>query len=376
MGTLTVTYDGTSKDYTMSGAPAVSYGGGIIGGLSAGSWSGTKTLKCGGQWMTTDVTVGARTLKTAGTLAKTDIQLKYTVNSTVKYQTITTSGTFTVPSPYNMVQFFAVGGGGGGYYDLSSSSVISGLPSFGGGGGGYTKLSSEIATSAGAIYTIVVGDGGTRTNGGNTLVQNSSSNTIITASGGKGGLTSIITASTKYTTNITYGRAYVGCAGGSGGGGGVDYLNFKNAASKAPSFTNYQSGGSNGGNGIAGKVITTQEDTESSNVSIVATADVSGGAGQGTSTVFNGVTYAGGGGGSIAAYYSKVSNSLGGSGGGGKGAYQGYSSSNTRGAGTDGTPGTGGGGGGGITKRYSGSYYCMKGGQGGSGVVIAKLWEV
>lgn len=112
MGTLAVTYNGTTKSYTMTGAPAVAYNSKTL--LTASSWSGTKTLKCAGKYMKTNVTVGARTLKTAGTIAKTDIVLKYTASTDVKYQTITASGTFTIPSPYNRAQFFLVGGGGGG----------------------------------------------------------------------------------------------------------------------------------------------------------------------------------------------------------------------------------------------------------------------
>lgn len=383
MGTLTITYNGTTKTYTQSGAPVVTYGGGTR--LTAGSWSGTKTLKCAGKWMKTDVVVGARTLKCAGTLAKTDIVLKYTVDSTVTYQTITTSGTFTVPSGnYNRVQFFAVGGGGATAGCLNALNTTLGETSAknvstGGGGGGYVATCTK-TVSVGDTFSVVIGAGGksggdsstlTSTSGSATTVS-SGSTVILTAKGG-GGIDA-----TKYTKSNDSADWYMLKGGDGGSGGGPTCVN------KSYYFTFLPgTGGSNGSNGTYGTLdwVNTSQSSYSvgdsvSSISLVSKGSV--GKGAGTSTTFNGVTYAYGGNGSSIYPISSASSYLTGAafkvnGTGGQGGFRFANSSKV--VPTAGTANTGSGGGGYWMSKSTSNYSCGGSTAGGSGVVIAKLWE-
>ena len=244
------------------------------------------------------------------------------------YASITSSGTWTVPSGANRVEFFAVGGGGGSTY-----TKVTGVDGSGGGGGGYTARSSQITTSAGSKFTVVVGSGGKygdavsysqyteATNGSESYVKNSGGTTLVTAAGG-------------YASS-----GYQGGSGGSGGGGGAD----------GGSDGTGGDGGTNGGNG-----------SYSSDGS-------RGGNGQGTSTTFNGVTYSGGGGGG-----GSIVNNSGGKGGtrgGGNGAYGDWGSSYYY-EGSAGSANSGGGGGG-----ESGDARGGAGHSGGSGAVIVHYWK-
>lgn len=349
----------------MSGAPSVQYNSKTL--LSAGSWSGTKTLSCAGKLMKTNVTAGARTLSTAGKLAKSNIVLKYTPNSTASYQTITTSGTFTIPAGYNRAQFFAVGGGGGSgawsYKNYTNKYVAEG-----GGGGGYTATSATQNVVGGTSkFTITIGKGGSYADGETTLVT-SGSTTIASAAGGKVG------SATIHQSMVMYGGS--GGAGGSGGGGGTcdpesAYYPFNNGKSRS-------TGGSDGGDGLKGLVY--YKDSNQ--------GDSAAGKGQGTSTTFNGTAYAGGGGGGWIAKidddpYNDSAAAQGGVTGGGHGILirsAGLAANQLKVQPTSGTPGTGGGcGGSGVDNNTSEASvlndpkaYSITG---GSGVVIVKLWE-
>ena len=346
MGTLAVTYNGTTKSYTVSGAPVVAYNGKTL--LTASGWSGTKTLKCAGKFMKTDVTAGSNTLKTAGKFAKSDIVLEYTASSTVEYRTITASGTFTIPAPYNRVQFFLVGGGGGGYTTAKKNSA------WGGGGGGYVNTSTVRTVEPGVTsFPIVIGAGGIAANGGSTIVTVSGGS--HEAAGGCGGQGDVVYKN-------TYSTAYTGRPGGSGGGGGFTYYNTKtHAAGQGQS-----NGGSNGSDGASG----------AARYNSTADLTVSGGSGAGKTTIFNGVTYAGGGGGGVMQVtYGFVSQGgTGGGGAGGEARSTSYKGSGYYHVAVSGTPNTGGGGGGGAAYKDTDAT-SIGAGQGGSGVVIAKLWE-
>jgi hypothetical protein len=357
MGTLNITYNGETKSFTQVGSPVVAYNGNVL--LSAGSWSGTKTLKCAGKLMDTNVTVGARTLECAGKMAVTDIELDYVASTDVLYRTITSSGTFTVPEGvYNRAQFFAVGGGGGGRHNESQSRCQGG-----GGGGGYTETSSAITTSSGTKYTVTIGAGGAyNAAGGMTSVKDTAGTALVSAQGGKcsSGYASIV-----YSSWVSY----YGGDGGSGGGAG---LYRQDNTGQSCMTSSVVQGGSDGGNGSGNTSTGYKNESEYS-------AWASGGKGQGTSTTFNGVKYAGGGGGAWRCRYNSkyyTSRALGGDGGGGKGAYcflPDYWSSGA--SATAGTANTGGGGGGGAFTDRGVSTYLKSAASGGSGVVIVKLWE-
>lgn len=335
-------------------------GGGDIA-VSANSWSGTKTLKCTGKIMKTDILIGAYTLKTKGKLATADISIIYTPDSVVNYDnkiTVVGTSTFTVPAGYNRIQFFAVGGGGGTGSHATSSSKY--FIAEGGGGGGYTALSTEYTTTPGTKYSIIIGAGGKYTDGGTTSVSLNST-ILVSAAGGK--------KANDELCGVGYYWVTAGGDGGSGGGGG--YANHDE-------YISYQSGGSNGGNGAKSDACAWDSSTSTSG-NYFGYA----GKGQGSSTIFNGVTYAGGGGGGIAykGESPKAAFSVGGDGGGGGGGIR-YDTNMkyVYRKPISGTAGTGGGCGGSTASYYddggdeknTGVYDVY----GGSGVVVVKLWEV
>ena len=372
MGTLTVTYNGKSTPYTMEVAPAVTYGGGIIGGLTASGWSGEKTLKCSGKRMKSDVKIGSLTLKANGKRVKTDIKLKYTANPTVYVSDpIKDGGTFTIPSPYNRAQFFIVGGGGasqctntGGYKEWDEDTDGDGTDDTtehegpyihitSGGGGGYVTITPEITITPGASYTAFIGAGGTCAKGTTTVTQGGTS--FVTIGGktysAKGGYSATLKGTTLfvegYQTNMTYGGA-----GGSGGGAAGHKL--EKRTGDTTKYYYFAQGGSNGGNG---------EDASYQDY-------CAGGKGQGTTTICSwsgtDVYYAGGGGGGANVWNRDKEKNYynGGKGGGGHGNSYGISP-------TAGSANTGGGGGGLETEGYT----TKAGMNGGSGVIIAKYWE-
>ena len=322
--------------------------------------------------MKTDVVVGARTLKCAGKLAKTDIVLKYTADSTATYQTITTSGTFTVPAPYNRVQFFVVGGGGGGG-SLSYNASYQ-ANAFGGGGGGYVKKSSEIVTSQGTQYTLTIGAGGAVNKDGSTTGVYSGSAAIVTATGGKaGGSPSVSGASYIAASSGSTIKGWTGGAGGSGGGGGrtmggTSGDHYYTVSNYNTSSIKYSYNGSNGNPARAA--------TTYSASGVVATAEA---LGSGSSTAdpwTTSIIYSGGGGGGTNSPTQSRSLVADPSSGGGRGCTANKNASNGSSNYTSasaGTANTGGGGGGGALHYNADD--SLPGAAGGSGVIRIKLWE-
>lgn len=248
-----------------------------------------------------------------------------------------TSGTFTAMNDV-LIDIFAVGGGGSGGLSIGGLSTSS-LAAGSGGGSGYTKTSKNILAVKNTSYSIVIGTGGSASNGASYETAggydgNNGGNTSgfnITANGGFGG---------KKRGNASYATSYRGGNGGSGGGG----------CDKSSGYN----GGSDGSDGSCGSY-----DTK--------------GYGQGTTTrefgETNGVLYAGGGG----AGAGKTANTAGkgGDGGGGSGVSGG---ANCAGSSIDGTANTGGGGGGNHVTQFSGgfSYNFPAAGKGGSGILVIR----
>ena len=279
----------------------------------------------------------------AGELTGTVLNATVTTSSTIT-KNFTSGSTYTIPAGYTKMDIFCVGGGGAG--GCGDDEVVSGMhtPGGGGGGGGYTKTVTGIAISSGQSLAIVVGSGGTATKSGVSGYANSggassvtrSGNTLCTADGGKGG------------------HQYGGSGGSGGSGGGTGGYNNVIGSSG----TGAGNGGTNGGNGGA-----------------------SGGKGQGATTrafgASSGTAYSGGGGGGGASgsYYGGGSGGATGGGAGGIGRYRSGGSSDEPeysgpSAGSAGSANTGGGGGGGGACDGASAY----GGNGGSGIVIIKLY--
>lgn len=108
-------------------------------------------------------------------------------------QTFNASGNYTVPAGKTSIALVGVGAGGAG--GASAAGGGTGNSSSGGGGGGLFSI-REITTTAGTVYTVTVGSGGTSPAGGNTPygIPNASNNggvtsfgNILTANGGNAG---------------------------------------------------------------------------------------------------------------------------------------------------------------------------------------------
>ena len=152
-------------------------------------------------------------------------------------QTITTSGTFTVPAGVTSITVEAWGGGGAGGGVTALARATGG----GGGGGTYTKATA-IAVTPGQVINVTIGAGGTGVSaangnpGGTTIFAASTS---VSAVGGNGGSVNEATgnplngAGANAATGITFG-------GGAGGTG------------NATAATNGTSGGGGGGAGDSG----------------------------------------------------------------------------------------------------------------------------
>lgn len=253
---------------------------------------------------------GEMTGEARNATVKTSAQINLTIKGTQNY---------TIPTGYSKADIFAVGGGGGGG-DSSYSSGYSG----GGGGGGYTKTVKNIAVSSGQVLNVIVGAGGPhgdkgKTGNPSTVMRNNI--TLISAAGG----------------NCVGFGSMDGGDGGSGGGQG---------AALRVEAVNGSAGASDGADG----------------------SKMFDGKGQGTTTrafgESSGTLYAGGGGGGAAGRGGGSVGGPGGAGGGGAGG-------GTYETGLAGAANTGGGGGGGGYTRNSTSY---AGGNGGSGIVLIRLY--
>jgi hypothetical protein len=253
-------------------------------------------------------------------------------------QAFTSSTTFTVPAGItNISEVLVVAGGGGGGSSYGA-----------GGGAGGVLYATNILVTPGALITVTVGAGGTGGRGqgnGSPFAASNGGNSVFgsfTAIGGGYGGQYINSGSTSAGSGGSGGGGYVGSggpgtlgqgyAGGNGsangaGGGGAGEQGY-------PALSNII--GANGGDGIPNPI-----------------------SGSTAGQLVGGVYYFSGGGASA----GSSTNGIGGVGGGASGV--------TAGDGISGTPNTGGGGGG--SYNWNGSAYAaVKGGDGGSGIVIIK----
>lgn len=129
-------------------------------------------------------------------------------------QTFTASGTFTVPAGVSTVDVWLVGGGGG--------SVPSGSNFGGGAGGGYCKLEKNISVTPGQGITVAIGAGGSGTDGGSTSFGSYS---------------------------VAGGKANDGRNGGDGGSGGGSWRHFGGAGGTWGECVDYNTPASRGGSG-------------------------------------------------------------------------------------------------------------------------------
>jgi hypothetical protein len=249
-----------------------------------------------------------------------------TYNKGYRIHTFTSNGTLTVNAP-RVVDLLVVGGGGGG------GTGAGFVPGGGGGGGGVIYWRNYMVNGT---TTVTVGNGGTESQPG----QSSSFGALLASGGGAGG--SVVPGA----------AARFGGNGGSGGGGArADVGGF--AIRTTSNFY-----GTNGGAGNTG------------------TDTLYGGGGGGGATTAGGdnVGRSGGNGGEGLLCAISGSKAVYGSGGGG-GQRQGSAGTGGTNAGTGGNPGQsaingfGGGGGGGTIDGTNN----ILGGQGGSGIVIARV---
>ena len=136
-------------------------------------------------------------------------------------QEFTQSGTFTVPAGVTRLLVEVWGAGGGG-------SPAFGPPGGGGGGGGYTR--ALLFVTPGATYNISVGGGGSRGidqfnragDGGTSQITDSSSNVLVSASGGGAGgdVNTIPVGGPGSGGQGQSGTNVIGRNGGAGGPGG------------------------------------------------------------------------------------------------------------------------------------------------------------
>jgi len=343
---------------TVSDAPTWSTGAGSLGTIAGNLSGAVATVSASGDGITYSETTNVLTNaslancslnSSTGAITTTDFDGSSTSARTHTFtiratdaQGQTSDREFTLTSSYSYTINALVVAGGGAGNDGNAG---------GGGGGGMRTTNWTIGS--GTVYTIVVGQGGTKgtlglgTNGGNSSIAgtNVPSTPFTSTGGGKGG------------------RNEDGFAGGSGGGGSYEYDGGTgNTPSTSPSQGNgggdglatapgYPGGGGGGGgaSGVQGQ--NAQSGT------------VAGNGGNGTQSSITGtaVYYAGGGGGAVEVNYTYGTGGLGGGGNGGN-----YNTSAQ--SGTDGL-----GGGGGSAYRGNGGGSGGVAGDGGSGVVILSV---
>ena len=330
-----------------------------------------------------DATVGWTSVQTSNT-ADNDNPFIVASGGTItecgdyKIHTFTGPGTFTISntascSANNEVSYLVVAGGGaGGTGTEGASSVGSG----GAGAGGFRERraandSYTVSPLNGATPITVTTQGYPITVGGGAIGRAStpSSCTGDNPNGSPSIFSSIISAGGGFGVSRNGNTPQVGGPGGSGGGG--TYSGAAGGSGNTPPVSPPQ--GNNGGTG----------DPQPSHpggggggaTGAGADADghpapgpgASGGNGATTHITGSPVVYAGGGGGGIGNPGGTAG--VGGPGGGGAGA--GYPPS-TNGDGAAATANTGGGGGGAASGSLMGACVSVKGGNGGSGVVIIR----
>ena len=282
-----------------------------------------------------------------------------TINGSLTVVAFKSVGTCTWTTPAGATTFrgLIIGGGGGGGANYGG----------GGGGGGVVEFTSLVSTND--EFTIEIGNGGAGspstnnpgTGGANTTL--SGSGITLTARGGAGGASGILTNIANATSNGGSG------GGGSGSGsGGVSSSATQSSQSQTPLLSSI-SGAQFGFNGGTGRQ--SYYPGGGGGAGAAGSTNVGhGGAGRGNNILGTSYSWAGGGGG--AGEYSRAGD--GGVGGGGGGAHGTAASRGSAGTGginigtggsTTGGAGaanTGGGGGGGS--------WSAAGGSGGSGIVI------
>ncbi len=110
--------------------------------------------------------------------------------------TFTTSGQYTVPAGVTSIQVEAWGAGGGGGTSSTSDGSGNGIREGGTGGGSGSYSRKIVAVTPGQTYTVTVGTGGTAStnrfvaagDGGSSSFVLSGGATVISANGGKGGI--------------------------------------------------------------------------------------------------------------------------------------------------------------------------------------------
>jgi hypothetical protein len=251
-----------------------------------------------------------------------------TNDGTYWYHTFLSSGTFTPNQNITCDYLVVAGGGGWNTADITGGGGGGGLRCTVGATGGGGSVESPIAVTA-QNYAIIVGAGGSNSNGSNSVFS-----TITSDGGGKPG---------GFQTN--------GSTGGSGGGSGA----FLNGLTGGAGTTNQGRAGGNsqffGGGTTVEQAAGGGGGANTIGSNAVSGTGGNGGAGVTTSISGTSTTYAGGGGG-----WGGTNPSTGGSGGGGNG----YGGSGSV-AGSNGTANTGGGAGGGRASN-----------NGGSGIVIIR----
>jgi hypothetical protein len=165
------------------------------------------------------------------------------------------SGTWTIPANVFSVVFDVWGGGGAG-----GGSTTNGTAGGGGGGGGYCQKTA--AVTPGTIYSITVGDliaGGTGSGlpGNDSSVQDPSSATICTGTGGGGGGANNGTGGNggvglNGDSANTGGNGAAASAGSGGGGGAAGFSGNGGNASGQTAGTGTGPNAGDGGAGIAG----------------------------------------------------------------------------------------------------------------------------
>lgn len=248
-------------------------------------------------------------------------------------QTITQTGTWTVPSGWWRIQYAVIGAGGAGGAGISSTGDES-RRGGGGGGSGY-MVTGTMDVAPGQQILAVVGAGTTGDGG-------SSSFGSVTAAGGSKGLDG-----GAMHPESSYDPPGHGGSGGTGGsGGGIYQGSYDGDATYG--------GGDSAGNGANGN----------GSKGYIYGQFTSGGVGDGGSKLFDGVYYCyGGAGGAALGGVVNVASAP------GTGpSYWGGSAGGQRGWGHAGADNSGNGGGGGGPKFNSSSHEL--GGQGGSGVII------
>jgi hypothetical protein len=236
-----------------------------------------------------------------------------------------------VPNKSGTVDILVVAGGGAGG-GMSSGGSYHGSGGGAGAGGMQSTTTSVTATS----YSITVGAGGAGSSGGTGGNGTNSSGLGLTSIGGGHGA-----------------RGNSGVAAASGGSGG-------GASRESQTPANGTSGQGNAGGAFNPGASSSGSNASGGGGKGAVGGPYNGGAG----ASWNGVTYAGGGGGGEGGNTPSNTGSSGGSGGGGNGGRLNF------GAGGNGSANLGGGGGGGGAGNHGAS--TSAGGNGGSGIVIIR----